>query len=211
MFTYRADGVVKALSWWVSAAYYLSLVAMVGLMFAYLVVRLSGARLPDMTTHVAVEVDPAGVVLKSKWTPSAPIEVAGLTGEAEIPISSMPFGIFALMWVGYAVCVFLMLYFLHQLRMILRRVRAGAPFDADNARRMRTMGLLLLSILVVKAVVVFAVGMAVMKSFSDTGGARVVAGFHIDGIGVFMGLVLIMLAEIFRRGSALEDEQALVV
>jgi hypothetical protein len=36
-------------------------------------------------------------------------------------------------------------------------------------------------------------------------------GFHVDGTLVLVALVLIALAEVFRRGAQLEDDQSLVV
>jgi hypothetical protein len=36
-------------------------------------------------------------------------------------------------------------------------------------------------------------------------------GFHVDGTVVFVALVLMALAEVFRRGAELEHEQSLVV
>jgi hypothetical protein len=43
------------------------------------------------------------------------------------------------------------------------------------------------------------------------GGITVPAALHIDGRIVFGALVLIVLAEVFRRGAELEAEQSLVV
>ena len=93
----------------------------------------------------------------------------------------------------------LVLLFLHHLRALFRRVREGTPFDAANAARMRWLGVSLL------ALYVFFGGFEFWMS------AWVTRALHINWFGVFTALVLVGLAEVFRRGTALEEEQSLVV
>jgi hypothetical protein len=44
-----------------------------------------------------------------------------------------------------------------------------------------------------------------------SGGLSLAPGFQPDMVAAFVGLVLVALAEVFRRGATLEHEQSLVV
>jgi hypothetical protein len=100
--------------------------------------------------------------------------------------------------------------FLHHLRRIFQRVRDGIPFDAENAMRLRRLGIVLLALALLNGVAELVVALAVRGNLSD-GNVIVPATLPIDMSLVFVALVLIALAAIFRRGAELEDEQSLVV
>ena len=51
---------------------------------------------------------------------------------------SAPWWLVGVLWTHVAIVLTLMLLSLHHLRRIFQRVRDGAPFDADNALRMRS-------------------------------------------------------------------------
>ncbi|MEX2284421.1 MAG: DUF2975 domain-containing protein, partial [Gemmatimonadota bacterium] len=88
--------------------------------------------------------------------------------------------------------------------------RDGAAFDAQNAVRLRRLGLLLLAYALYKGIAEFVTSMAVRKSVTSDS-ISVSTGLHVNAQVVFTALVLIALAEIFRRGAELEHEQSLVV
>jgi hypothetical protein len=104
-----------------------------------------------------------------------------------------------------------MLLFLHNLRRIFQRVRDGAAFDAQNVVRLRRLGTVLLTLSAVKAVAELATSIAVRRGLAQDSSLTVPSGFHLDLTLVPVALVVIALAEVFRRGAALEHEQSLVV
>jgi hypothetical protein len=104
----------------------------------------------------------------------------------------------------------LVLFFLHHLRRLAERVEAGAAFDPDNTRRLRLLGGALLASELFGGLVLWwqsHVVMGVVESPAFEFG-RV---YELDPAVLFAALVLFVLAEIFRRGTLLEEDQALTV
>lgn len=143
------------------------------------------------------------------WGP-ARLEVDEVRADLKMPIVVLPWSVVAVVWLEVAVGSALMLLFLHHLRRIFQRVRDGAPFDAHNALRLRWLGLLLLALAVLAGVAELATSLAVREWLARSS-ITVSTGLHINGWLVFVALVLVALAEIFRRGAELEHEQSLVV
>jgi hypothetical protein len=127
-----------------------------------------------------------------------------------LPLGPLPWSLFALLWLHVAVIAGLVLAMLHHLRQLFRRVRGGAPFDATNAMRLRWLGWLLLALATLNTVAGAAVSLAVRGAVTD-GSVGIPASLEVDMTMVFVALVLLALAEIFRRGAELEDERALVI
>ena len=73
------------------------------------------------------------------------------------------------------------------------------------------LALLLLLALALYSGVTESVTSLLVKQGLASGNVTVRAGLHIDVPIVFVGLVLVAMAEIFRRGAELEDEQSLVI
>jgi hypothetical protein len=127
-----------------------------------------------------------------------------------VPVASAPAWFLAVAWIGMAVLLAGVLLFLHHLRRIFQRVRSGAPFDITNANRLRWMGFLLLALHAAMSSFAYWLSVMVTRSF-ETGEVEFGAWFILEPIALFIALVLLALAEVFRRGALLEAEQALVV
>jgi hypothetical protein len=102
------------------------------------------------------------------------------------------------------------LFFLYHLRRLAERVEAGAAFDPDNTRRLRLLGGALLGSELLGGMVLWwqshmVVGVVESAAFEF---GRV---YEVDPGVLFAALVLFVLAEIFRRGTLLEEDQALTV
>jgi hypothetical protein len=100
----------------------------------------------------------------------------------------------------------LILYALWQLRRLVGSIRAGDPFSADNVRRLRVLGWLLLAAYPVFQYVTGGVNEWILSTGApDIAGARVeVDPFSIGA--VFGGLVLLVLAEVFGHGLSLRED-----
>jgi hypothetical protein len=104
----------------------------------------------------------------------------------------------------------LLLFFLYHLRRLAERVEAGAAFDPDNTRRLRLLGGALLASELFGGLLLWwqsHVAVGVVESAAYEFG-RV---YEVDPGVLFAALVLFVLAEIFRRGTLLEEDQALTV
>jgi len=97
------------------------------------------------------------------------------------------------------------------LRNVFRSLRDGSPFIAANARRLRRMGLMILGIEARRLLVTMTLIAPIVESLEGVAGS----GWRVDvwpsGIMLFMASVILILAEVFRRGTAMQDEQDLTV
>ena len=154
MHTYRPDRVVRALTAVVSFLYFVSLVVMILVLIAIPVVELVGGRTRlfssadgiqiDGASHIKlpIRIDDLNTTLVSKWDPgSGSIEIERLRSEIAMPIRGAPVWFKVAAWTGSAVVGGLIVLFLYHLRRLFQRVRDGAPFDAQNATRLRWMSL----------------------------------------------------------------------
>jgi hypothetical protein len=208
---YRPDRVVRVLTAVVSIAYFgLSVLAVV-LLIGLPAVKLLAGDSPEWVIGLAVPVvtRDAGATVLTRWG-DARLEVEDMRGSLKLPVSILPWWLFAVLWAYVAAAVALTLMFVHHLRRIFQRVRGGAPFDATNALRLRWLGLLLLALTVLNGVSGSVTALAVRGGLA-TGHVEVPLGLSIDGRAVLFGLLLLALAEIFRRGAELEEEQSLTV
>jgi hypothetical protein len=105
---------------------------------------------------------------------------------------------------GFALAV------IYQLKRIFRTFHAGLIFKDENARRVRAIGLLTLGGAIANTLVSYFIGSLVAGDLGIAG-ATVSASLHLNIESFFAGLVLIVLAEIFRRGTTLQAEQDLTV
>jgi hypothetical protein len=149
-------------------------------------------------------------MVQTVWGP-VPLMLDQVRGELKLPITSVSWTFLALLWGYTAAAGALMLLFLHNLRRIFQRVRDGAAFDAQNVLRLRRLGALLLSIAALNGVAQVATTIAVRRGLEAGSSLTIPTGFHPDLTLVPVALVLIALAEVFRRGAELEHEQSLVV
>lgn len=211
MQAYRPDRVVRVLSAAVSVAYFAVWAIAVVVLLALPLLRLLAVGHPDWMWELEI---PASLrdlqtTVLTRWG-AGRLEAERVRVMLELPIETTPWGLVAVLWSGAVLVFALTLLALHHLRRIFQRVRDGAPFDAQNALRMRWLGFLLLALALLDAVAEFLTA-AVMRRGITSENVTVAAGFSVNLPLVFVGLAVVALAEIFRRGAELEDEQALVV
>jgi hypothetical protein len=211
MQAHRSDRVVRVLTSLVTIAYFGSWVGVVVVLAGSPALKVLAGDDPQWMWGLpvpAVVVESEATVL-TRWGP-ARLEVEDVRGVLRLPIAMLPWWLFALLWTHLATAGALMLAFLFHLRRIFQRVRDGTPFDAQNAIRLRWLGLLLLALALLNGVAELVTSMAVRSGLAS-GDIAVPSGLRIDTPLVLVALVLIALAEIFRRGAELEHEQSLVV
>lgn len=108
------------------------------------------------------------------------------------------------------------LYVIGQLRRIMASLVAERPFLAENAGRVRRIGIAALVLALVQWVGNMVAGTFVvtqispLESFRASGAeARVTA--NPDMTLVFFGVLILILAEVFRRGAQLQEDSDLTV
>jgi hypothetical protein len=99
---------------------------------------------------------------------------------------------------------------LYQLRKIFATLVTGNPFVLENAQRIRKIGLLIFGGVFVELIAGSVIGKLIMDNVMVKGVAFNVKGSLNIG-GIFIGLVILVLAEIFRQGAILKNEQELTI
>jgi len=106
--------------------------------------------------------------------------------------------------------IVLVLWILAELAALCRSVRDGHPFDPHNAVRIRRLALAVVLAEVSRAAIVYAAHAFVAANFTAEH-LRFTAWPHINTFAIVSGLILFVLAEVFRAGTRLDEEQSLTV
>lgn len=112
---------------------------------------------------------------------------------------------FALAMICFAAAI------VRQLRGICANLRAGVPFAPDNAGRIRAMGLLVIISTIVKSVLFTVIGMLLADCVIVKGVELKARLGSLDLTGILLGLLILVLAEVFRYGAELQEERNLTV
>ena len=104
----------------------------------------------------------------------------------------------------------IIMWVLYQLRAVFATLRAGTPFVGANAVRIRWIGIAIIAGEVLKSFVVGLEHYYVMTHFASDG---LIFGtsFEIQGATIIVGFTVIVISEVFRMGTLLEQDQSLTV
>jgi len=97
-----------------------------------------------------------------------------------------------------------------QLRRIFRTLTAGEPFVGENVRRIRVIAGIIIGLEILEAVVRFASSLFLRSHLASTG-ITLRSDLNLQLGAIFAGLVLLVLAEVFRIGTELREDQALTI
>ena len=86
----------------------------------------------------------------------------------------------------------------------------GRPFAPRNAGRIRRLALALVLAEISRAAVVYS-AQAYVAAYFAADHLRFTASPHIDAPAIVSALILLVLAEAFRTGTRLDEEQSLTV
>ena len=188
--------------WWLAA---------IGLGLAVLLLCLSMFAAPDIL-HLSVPVSfDLDLRAHSVAVPSTGIEGARIQraqGNLSLPVQRGWF-----LFANIVVLIVLMavaLWVLSQLRAVFRTLRDGRPFVSENVRRIRWVGVgVILGAFAGSAVTLFNNYYTMTHFASDT--VRFVARPTVDVVAIVHGLVILAIAEVFKAGVRLEEDQSLTV
>jgi hypothetical protein len=142
---------------------------------------------PSGVEHVHLENAHASLL----FSPRSPLVVAG-TAVLFIAVLAL------VMWV------------LAQLRAVFRTLRAGQPFVAANATRIRRIAYAVIVGELVRAAAVYA-GMRYAMTHFSIQGLRLEGRWDLNIVAIIAGLIILVIAEVFREGTRLDEEQSLTV
>jgi hypothetical protein len=227
-------GVLTFLAFIIGVAWYfvaIGIVVTVCLVAIAPFVALPGMRL---TIPVSFSVDPAMIRVTSSESAAAQpaagesvrvgpdgfaFEVGGEKGRARDPQvhvrGSIRFptqnrGLFLGAAVLLVALLSLVLWVLGQLRAVFRTLRDGRPFVAANATRIRRVALGVIFGETGRAAIVFLTNYYASTHFAAEG-LRFDARPDFNIMAVLYGLIILVIAEVFRAGARLDEEQSLTV
>lgn len=211
MTAYRPDRVVRLLYMLVSIACFLLWITAILVLVVAPAARLLTRDQPGWTWTMGLPavVHGSDASVVTSWG-AARFVVDRVRGDLVLPVSLMPWWLLVLVWTHALIGVGLLLLIFHHLRRIVRRVRDGMPFDVQNAIWMRRIGLLFLGLTLFNGLARLATAMAVRKDVVSST-IKVGGGVDLDLGNICIAVVVIALAEVFRRGAELEHEQSLVI
>jgi len=101
------------------------------------------------------------------------------------------------------------------LRRAFGNLSCGTPFPRDNIRCIRRTGLAILGMAAVQ-LIIDAVGLCFIRATTTVAGRPVVIPWEVWSMDfplgtILAGLAVVILAEIFRAGADLQEDQALTV
>lgn len=102
------------------------------------------------------------------------------------------------------------LWVISQLRAVFWTLRDGRPFVAANASRIRRIAWVLIGWEVARTAVVFAENYYAMTHFSAEG-LRLGVQPDLNVFAILNGLIILVIAEVFRIGTQLDEDQSLTV
>ncbi len=99
---------------------------------------------------------------------------------------------------------------LHQLRTLMGEALAGPPFGTGSARRVRLIGIAIIVVEVARALLVLS-GSLWAQSHVSGPGLSFRAAFPINVEVVGLGILVVLLAEVFRHGTDLQADHDLTI
>jgi hypothetical protein len=96
------------------------------------------------------------------------------------------------------------------LRRLFASMHAGTPFTPENALLVRAIGFVTMGGALIESLVSGLIGLLVAP-YIQAAGAEFRVTFGIPWTGLFLGLVILVIAELFRRAATLQEEQDLTV
>ena len=136
------------------------------------------------------------------------MRIKNARGTLNIPIERSEF-----LFANVAILITLMtfgLFVFTQLREVFRTLRAGQPFVSANVRRIRWIGVaVIVGELAWSGIVLFENRYA--ATHFAAAGIRFNTQPAVNFVAIIYGLIILALAEVFREGTRLEEDQSLTV
>lgn len=103
------------------------------------------------------------------------------------------------------------LLIIYQLRKLFYTIRSGDPFSRENSRRIQIIGIAVIASSVLSALLSFLIG-SYLATLIDLPGLDLMAHIRLQDFGgVFVGIIILILAEVFQHGARLQEESNLTV
>ena len=185
-----------------------ALVLMLGLASVPLFTDLSNTSNTEMSIPVSFSVENGVLRLPAPAPGVANADIRDAHGTLRFPPPSGTFLTTTALLAALGLAV--VLWVLVQLRAVFRTLRDGRPFVAANAMRIRWIGYAVILGEVVHSLVLLG-GNAYAKTHFAADALRFDAWPRIDVFPIIHGLIILVIAEVFRAGARLDEDQSLTI
>ena len=189
-------------AWWLAVVSVVLFTALLALSFC---IRPEGNNL---TMNLPVALELSSPVLGSSHSTEQDARIENVRGNLRFPVQN---GVFLsgsmLLIVFFSGCL---LWGLNQLRHLFRSLSRGRLFIPENARRIRWVGFTVTFGELARAALVYFWSYYTSLHFTANG-LRFVASIDFSGATVIAGLSILVIAEVFREGTRLHEEQSLTI
>ena len=189
-------------AWWLAAV---GLMLLAALLVSSFFLELHGDNL-TMNLPVALELDAPVHSVGPPVQTDAQLEK--LRGNLRFPVRK---GAFFSGSLALVVLIFgFLLWIVTQLRRLFRSLSQGPPFIAENARRIRWVGLAMIFGELARAALVYFWSYYLSLHFAANG-LRFIPSVDLQGITIVGGLAILVIAEVFQEGARLHEDQSLTI
>jgi len=189
-------------AWWLAVV---GLAFLAGLLVFSFGVNVEGGNL-TMNLPVALDLNPP--VHGSSPSLQTDARIEKLRGNLRFPVRNGTFFSASMFLIVLLFGCFL--WGLNQLRRVFRSLSRGLVFIPENTRRIRWLGLTIIFGELARAALVYFWSYYTSLHFTANG-LRFVASIDFSGTTIIAGLSILVIAEVFREGTRLHEEQSLTI
>jgi hypothetical protein len=192
----------------INAAWYLVAISLALMVVLAAVPLFTDLSHTELGIPVSFSVDTSSFRITAAGVTNADITDAHGSGTLRFPPPSGVVLTTAALLVGVGLGV--ALWVLTQLRSVFRTLRDGHPFVAANALRIRWIGYAVIIGAGVDSLVTYGAN-AYARSHFVADGLRFDVWPRLDMYAVICGLIILVIAEVFRAGTRLDEDQSLTI
>ncbi|MBT8396658.1 MAG: DUF2975 domain-containing protein [Gemmatimonadetes bacterium] len=201
--TLERRGLAKGLRVWLDLLTVLVLLAGVALIVVWPILVWTGTEAYEITVPVTIHES-------AIFPQGAPEGLSLVESMGELKFTPETFGPKLLYWVLSLAVVTILVYGILLLRRILTTTAAGSPFHPSNPKRLNELGWLIVSTSLLASATVYLAGRWVLSS-PRFEGLPVSPLFDLGQGGIFTGLLVLVLAAIWKEAVRMAEDQALTV
>ena len=187
----------------VDVAYYMAILVMIALIVAVVAVYFWNPKHVSQEIPIAFDLDPSTYHISSDSWKLEEAHISQATGKLRLVGLGFRETVLPTGLVFPALAIVLLV--LNRLRAIFRTLRQGSPFVFENASRIRMIGLALICFDLIKVITTSWTAHRLLDHLT-TAGITIRPGFDSGFVASFAGILLIIIAEVFRQGSVMKRD-----
>jgi len=193
----------------VNLAWYLVAISLVGMLVLAVIPLFTDLSSTQMDLPVSFSVD-TGTLRGMASGDVAKAHIANARGSGNLKFPPPSALVLVTTAVLAAASLAIALWVLTQLRAVFRSLRDGHPFVAANATRIRWIGYAVIIGEVTRSLVTFGAN-SYARSHFGVDGLRFDTWPMVNVYAFIYGLIILVIAEVFRAGTRLDEDQSLTI